>query len=75
MSRLGVALAAVLVVAARVGARALAQDAGPKVGDLAPAFSLRGSRSGALLEKPLRLADFRGQTVVIAFFPKSRTKG
>ncbi len=26
-------------------------------------------------QTPVRLSDFRGQTVVIAFFPKARTGG
>ena len=75
ISRVAAVTVAVLAVAGLVGARAWAQDGGPKVGDLAPDFSLRGSHAGVLLEKPVHLADFRGQTVVLAFFPKSRTKG
>ena len=47
----------------------------PKVGDMAPDFTLKGSTKDGLLPKPIHLADFRGQTVVLAFFPKSRTKG
>ena len=63
------------VLAAVVAARALAQDSGPKVGELAPDFTLKGSTKDGLLPKPIHLADFRGQTVVLAFFPKARTKG
>jgi peroxiredoxin Q/BCP len=47
----------------------------PKVGDMAPDFTLKGSTKDGLLPKPIHLAEFRGQTVVLAFFPKSRTKG
>lgn len=47
----------------------------PKVGDLAPDFTLKGSTKAGLLPTPLHLADFRGQVVVLAFFPKARTKG
>jgi len=47
----------------------------PKVGDTAPDFTLKGSTKDGLLPKPIHLADFRGQTVVLAFFPKARTKG
>lgn len=68
------ALVAVAIVAL-ASARALAQDGGPKVGDVAPDFSLRGATKDGLLDKPIRVADFRGQTVVLAFFPKARTKG
>ena len=38
------------------------------------AESVTASRYG-LLRGPLRLSDFRGQTVIVAFFPKARTKG
>ena len=47
----------------------------PDVGQIAPDFTLpAGSRYG-LLQSPFHLADHRGETVVLAFFPKARTKG
>jgi peroxiredoxin Q/BCP len=46
-----------------------------KVGDAAPDFELRGATRYGLLATPVRLADHRGETVVIAFFYKARTKG
>ena len=49
--------------------------AGPQVGDMAPDFELPGASRYGLLRGPLRLSDFRGQTVIVAFFPKARTKG
>jgi hypothetical protein len=55
--------------------RAFAQGDGPQAGDLAPDFSLRGASKDGVMEKALRLSDFRGQIVVISFFPKARTKG
>lgn len=58
-----------------VSARTLAQSGGPKVGDLAPDFALKGSTKDGLLPNPIRLSGLRGQTVVLAFFPKARTKG
>lgn len=68
-----------LAAAALVGlaaARAGAQDGdGPKVGDAAPDFSLPGASKAGVREKALRLSDFRGQVVVVSFFPKARTKG
>ena len=67
------ALAAVLVALA--ASHAWAQGDGPQVGDMAPDFSLPGASKAGVTEKALRLADFRGQTVVISFFPKARTKG
>lgn len=48
---------------------------GPAVGQPAPTFTLAGATRYGLLRDSIRLSDFRGQTVVIAFFPKARTKG
>jgi peroxiredoxin Q/BCP len=47
----------------------------PTVGQMAPDFALPGATRFGLLKVPVRLSDFRGQTVVLAFFPKARTKG
>jgi len=47
----------------------------PSVGQAAPDFSLAGATRFGVLKEPVRLADFRGQIVVLAFFPKARTKG
>lgn len=48
---------------------------GPGVNDVAPDFSLSGSTRYGLLKTPVRLSDYRGQTVVLAFFYQARTKG
>ena len=53
------------------GSAAFAPDAGQQ----APDFSLPGATRFGLLKDPVKLSDFRGQTVVLAFFPKARTKG
>ena len=45
------------------------------VGAMAPDFELRGATRYGLLANPVRLYFYRGQTVVIACFPKARTKG
>jgi len=45
------------------------------VGDAAPDFALTGATLDGVLQQPVRLSDFRDQTVVIAFFYKARTKG
>ena len=50
-------------------------DLGPKVGDVAPDFTLPASTKAGTLAKPVRLADLKGQVVVLAFFPKARTSG
>jgi peroxiredoxin Q/BCP len=54
--------------------QAPAQDVGPKVGDVAPDFTLPASTKAGLA-KPVHLADLKGQVVVLAFFPKARTSG
>lgn len=46
-----------------------------EVGALAPDFSLPGSTRYGLLRDPVRLSDFRGKTVILAFFFRSRTRG
>lgn len=53
-----------------------AQDARPlAVGDVAPDFALTGATAAGVLDTPVRLGDFRDQTLVIAFFYQARTKG
>lgn len=47
----------------------------PNVGDMAPDFTVRGATRFGLLRDPVRLADFRGQTVVLWFFVRARTRG
>jgi cytochrome oxidase Cu insertion factor (SCO1/SenC/PrrC family) len=49
--------------------------AGPAVNDVAPDFTLAGADRYGLLKTPVRLSDFRGRTVVLAFFYQARTKG
>ncbi len=68
------ALAALMLVATP----AVAQEptAEPlELGAVAPDFSLPGATSEGVLEAPLRLSDFKGKTVVLAFFYKVRTGG
>jgi hypothetical protein len=48
---------------------------GPAVNDVAPDFALPGADRYGLLKTPVRLADYRGRTVVLAFFFQARTKG
>jgi hypothetical protein len=48
---------------------------GPGVNDAAPDFSLSGATRYGLLKTPVRLSDYRGRTVVLAFFYQARTKG
>jgi hypothetical protein len=48
---------------------------GPVVNDVAPDFTLNGATRYGLLKTPVRLSDYRGRTVVLAFFYQARTKG
>ncbi len=52
-----------------------APDVGPKVGEMAPDFEFTAITRYGKLALAKKLSDFRGQTVVLAFFPKARTKG
>ncbi|HRN53934.1 MAG TPA: peroxiredoxin [Gemmatimonadaceae bacterium] len=56
---------------------AVAQDApsGLKVGDLAPDFSLPAATMSGVSQTSVKLSELRGQTVVIAFYPRARTRG
>ena len=78
--RLVVATATVALVSATNQAimaqpAAPAPETGPKVGDIAPDFSLPGATRYGLLKNPVRLSDYKGETVVLAFFFKARTRG
>ena len=46
-----------------------------EVGAPAPDFSLPGATRYGVLANPVRLSDFEGKTVVLAFFYKARTGG
>ncbi len=44
-------------------------------GVVAPDFSLAGATRFGVLRNPVRLASFRGKTVVLSFFVRARTRG
>lgn len=71
---LGIA-AASSTAAAQQAPATPAPATGPNVGDMAPDFSLPAATRYGVLQAPLKLSDLRGQTVVVAFFPKARTSG
>ena len=48
---------------------------GPKVGEMAPDFTLPGATRYGRLRDPVTLSSLRGNTVVLAFFIKARTRG
>jgi hypothetical protein len=65
-----------LTMALAAPAALAAQDTIPlAVGTVAPDFTLTGATRDGVEKAPVRLSDFRDQTVVIAFFYKARTKG
>lgn len=73
-------VASLMIVGAVAGAQQVAVPAsavavGPAVKDVAPDFSLAGATRFGVLKTPVRLSDFRGRTVVLAFFYQARTKG
>lgn len=46
-----------------------------KVGAVAPDFTMKGATRYGVLANPVHLSDFKGKTVVLAFFFKARTSG
>ena len=55
-----------------------AAPAGPpalEVGTVAPDFALPGATRFGVLRQPLRLSDFKGKAVVLAFYFRARTRG
>jgi cytochrome oxidase Cu insertion factor (SCO1/SenC/PrrC family) len=73
------AAAALIALAVPLGAvraqQPAAQQQSPEVGAMAPDFTVTGATRYGLLAKPVHLSDFRGKTVVLAFFYNARTKG
>ncbi len=48
---------------------------GPTIGSVAPDFSLPAATRYGRMSDQFRLSQFRGQTVVLAFFSQARTRG
>lgn len=63
--------------AALIAAPAAAQEPAPplEVGVEAPDFELPGATRHGILAEPVRLSDYRGKVVVLAFFFRARTRG
>jgi len=68
-------IAAVGVVEGQQSAAVAPALTGPAVNDVAPDFALTGATRYGLLQTPVRLSDYRGRTVVLAFFYQARSKG
>lgn len=45
------------------------------VGEMAPDIEVAGATRHGVLADPVRLSDYRGETVVLAFFFRVRTRG
>lgn len=54
---------------------ATAPAPGPVVGSMAPDFSLPAATRFGRTAEPFRLSQYRGQTLVLAFFSRARTRG
>ena len=61
--------------AAAVAVPVAAKTPPPAVGAMAPDFTLPGATRYGVLQKPASLSDYRGKTVVLAFFFRARTRG
>lgn len=72
---LALALALTPAVLAAQQSPARATAAPLEVGATAPDFSLPGATRYGVLAQPIHLSDFKGKTVVLAFFFKARTRG
>lgn len=79
MRRYAATLLALLAVAFAAPTDAWAQETQMpeplEIGAEAPDFALPGATRYGILREPVRLSDFKGKTVVLAFFYKAGTKG
>lgn len=75
----GLALLALLALSSRAASAqqpaAPAPSPAPEVGTMAPEFALAAATRYGVLKDSARLSDFRGKTVVLAFFYRARSKG
>lgn len=46
-----------------------------EIGAVAPDFAMRGATRYGVLRDPVRLSDYKGKVVVLAFFFRARTRG
>ena len=71
----GAALAVAVILGSPARAQEPSPDATPAVGTVAPDFTVIGATRFGVLQDPVQLSDFRGKTVVLAFFFRARTPG
>ena len=46
-----------------------------EIGAVAPDFTIPGATRYGVLRDPIKLSDYKGKTVVLAFFFRARTRG
>jgi thioredoxin-dependent peroxiredoxin len=71
----GIAAASLSLAAAPAAAQDPAPPPPLEVGAVAPDFAIPGATRYGRLAEDVRLSDYRGQTVVLAFFFRARTRG
>ena len=69
------ALCGSLLLPAALAAQATTPAGMPKVGDVAPDFTLAAATNAGISAKPVTLSSLKGRTVVLAFFPRQRSSG
>ena len=69
------AAVALPLAAASLGAQEPPAAPPLEIGTVAPDFAMPGGTRYGVLAEPVRLSDFKGKTVVLAFFFRARTKG
>ncbi len=70
----GLLLAGALVAPSAGGSAQEVQDFLP-VGELAPDFEIMAATRYGTLSKPVKLSDFRGETLILAFYFRARSGG
>lgn len=78
MKRAATGAAMVLALIGAGAAEGRAQEAGAGLieeGAMAPEIEMTGATRHGVLRDKVRLSDYRGETVVLAFFFRVRTRG
>ena len=75
LRRVSAALSLGVVVSSSMQAQAAPAPVPLKVGDMAPDITITTVTADGRTAKPFKLSEHRGETIVIAFFPKARTQG
>jgi peroxiredoxin Q/BCP len=71
----GVLATGTLCMGLATGACAQEEQAFLSVGEMAPDIEFQGATRHGVLADGTRLSDYRGETIVLAFFFRARTRG